>query len=128
MVGNHTMLIALALLAAERGIRTKTLMAKFDLSRTQTLIDLFGVELEKRDHLWRRQFHAAVPDASLMAFDPQISQGPDYCPYFALAIPEPGPLTPFCITHILDSCLDNGFYRVMAMPDGWSDAQFAPLD
>jgi hypothetical protein len=84
-------------------------MAKFDLDRTQELAELFTVEGDSRDEAWEQKFYAAVPEATLMAFDPQVSQGPDHFPYFGLAIPDPGPVTPFCVTHILDDCLDNGF-------------------
>lgn len=84
-------------------------MAKFDLDRTQEIAGLFDTEPDQRDDAWREQFYAAVPEATLMAFDPQVAQGPDMFPYFELAIPDPGPVTPFCITHILDDCLNQGF-------------------
>ena len=84
-------------------------MPKFDLAQTQALAELFAEPHETRDEAWRQKFYAAVPDATLMAFDPQVSQGPDEFPYFHLAIPEPGPVTPFCVTHLLDVVLDNGF-------------------
>src|SRR5207253_650095 len=80
-----------------------------DLAQTQTLIDLFETPRESRDDVWRRSFYTAVPDATLASFEPQINQGPDQFPYFHLAIPDPGPVTPFCVTHILDDVLDNGF-------------------
>jgi hypothetical protein len=83
-------------------------MAKFDLEKTGELGDLFQTDRDQRDDAWRARFLAAVPDATLSAFDPQVERGPDTFPYFQLAMPEPGPLTPFCITHILDTCLDNG--------------------
>jgi hypothetical protein len=81
---------------------------KFDLAQTQAIADLFAEPRESRDETWREKFYAAAPDATLMAFDPQVSQGPDEFPYFHLAIPDPGPVTPFCITHLLDVVLDNG--------------------
>lgn len=84
-------------------------MAKFDPDRTQELAALFGTERDQRDDGWRGRFYAAVPDATLMAFVPQVNQGPDQFPYFDLAIPDPGQVTPFCITHILNDCLNRGF-------------------
>ena len=84
-------------------------MARFDLSQTQELARLFAVARDDRDEEWQQQFHAAAPDATLMCFDPQVSQGPDTFPYFDLAIPDAGPVTPFCITNLLDYLLENGF-------------------
>src|SRR5258708_1463863 len=83
-------------------------MPKFDLSQTAALADLFQTPREEREDDWRRQFYAAVPDASLMSFDPQVSEGPDGFPYFGMAIPDPGSITPFCITHLLDFVLNSG--------------------
>jgi hypothetical protein len=84
-------------------------MPKFDLSKTEELGELFQTPAEQRDDAWRARFLAAVPDATLITFESQVARGPDSFPYFQLAMPEPGPITPFCITHILDDCLDNGF-------------------
>ena len=83
-------------------------MAKFDLAQTQELTRLFTVPREERLDTWQQQLYAAAPDATLMCFDPQVSRGPDTFPYFDLAIPDPGPVTPFCITHLLDFLLENG--------------------
>ena len=83
-------------------------MPKFDLAQTQALADLFAEPREIRDETWREQFYAAVPDATLMTFEPQVCEGPDEFPYFQLAIPDPGPVTPFCVTHLLEVALDNG--------------------
>jgi len=84
-------------------------VSKFDLDQTQKLTELFETPRENRDAPWQRSFYASVPDATLMSFDPQVNQGPDQFPYFHLAVPDPGPVTPFCLTHILDDVLDNGF-------------------
>jgi hypothetical protein len=92
-------------------------MAKFDLEQTHALAKLFEVEADQRDDAWQQKFYAAVPEATLMAFDPHVSQGPDMFPYFALAIPDPGPVTPFCIAHILDDVLNNGYGAVI-----WGDS------
>jgi hypothetical protein len=80
----------------------------FDLQKTSELAALFETPRESRDDAWIAQFYQAVPDATMMSFTPQVQQGPDHFPYFQMAIPEPGPLTPFCITHVLDYLLDNG--------------------
>ena len=83
-------------------------MAEFDLAQTQALAELFETPREARDDAWQTKFYAAVPDATLMGFDPQVNVGPDSFPYFHMAIPDPGPVTPFCVTHVLDFVLDNG--------------------
>jgi len=83
-------------------------MPKFDLDKTQALVDLFTTPRDKRDDAWRNRFYDAIVDASMRAFDPQVSQGPDGFFYFSLALPQAGAFTPFCISHILDYVLDNG--------------------
>ena len=83
-------------------------MSKFDLAKTAELAALFETPRESRDPDWIRQFYAAVPDASLMSFTPQVQQGPDQFPYFHMSIPGEGPFTTFCVTHVLDYLLDNG--------------------
>jgi hypothetical protein len=84
-------------------------MSKFDLAKTGALAGLFATDREHRNESWIQQFYATVPDATLMSFDPQVQQGPDSFPYFHMAIPDPGPVTPFCVTHLLDYALDNGY-------------------
>jgi hypothetical protein len=82
---------------------------KFDLQKTQDLVDLFSIPKEARDDSWRKGFFKAVPDASLRAKDPQVFLGPDGFPYFFLALPLPAQsFTPFCMTHILDFCVQKG--------------------
>jgi hypothetical protein len=83
-------------------------MSKFDLAKTQLLAELMAVAPDKRDEQWLQRFYAAVPDASLVAGNPQVEQGPDGFPYFQLAMPDPGEFTPFCVTHVLDNCLQHG--------------------
>ena len=83
-------------------------MSKFDLAQTQILAGLLAVAPDKRDEQWLQRFYAAVPDASLVAGNPQVEQGPDGFPYFQLAMPDPGSFTPFCVTHVLDNCLQHG--------------------
>jgi hypothetical protein len=78
----------------------------FDLEQTQKLAALTAVP--QRDEAWCADFLRAVPNASLASFIPQIQTGPDTFPYFQLALPDPGPLTPFSIVHILNEVLQNG--------------------
>ena len=84
-------------------------MAKFDLAKTEELAELFETPRDDRDDAWIARFHATVPDATLMSFPSQVEDGPDGFPYFQMAMPDPGPVTPFCVTHVLDDVLDNGF-------------------
>ena len=84
-------------------------MPKFDLSKTAELAGLFASPPDRRDGAWIGRFYAAVPDASLISFPSQVEAGPDSFPYFQLAMPDPGPMTPFCVTHLLDYVLDKGF-------------------
>jgi hypothetical protein len=92
-------------------------MAKFDLSKTQEVQDLFQVAREQRDDAWRERFYAAIVDASMAAPPEQILRGPDGFSYFVLNLPPVGqPFETFCISHVLDVCLDNGF-GVAIQPD-----------
>src|SRR5262249_20378368 len=84
-------------------------MGKFDLGKTNVLMDLFAIPWESRDDQWRHRFYEVVPDATLRAFDSQGAKGPDGFPYFQFAVPDPGPVTPFCVSHVLDVCLVEGF-------------------
>ena len=96
----------------------------FDLNLTQKLAELFSVAPPQRDLAWRQAFFAAVPDASLRALSPQVIQGPDGFPYFALAMPKAGePFEGFCVKHVLDACLAQGFGAAIfgepAAPPAW---------
>ena len=83
-------------------------METFDLEQTQKLAALMAVPQAQRDDAWCDDFLRAVPNASLASFDPQIQNGPDTFPYFQLAMPDPGPFTPFSIVHILNDVLAKG--------------------
>lgn len=83
-------------------------MPKFDLEKTHELVALFATSREQRDDAWRRRFYAAIVDASMRAFDPQVRAGPDGFFYFSLALPQAGAFTTFCVSHILEYALDNG--------------------
>jgi hypothetical protein len=83
-------------------------MGTFDLGQTTELAALAATPVQQRDQAWCDQVLRAAPNASLAAFSPQIQIGPDTFPYFELAIPDPGPFTPYSIVHVLDDVLAAG--------------------
>jgi hypothetical protein len=89
-------------------------VAKFDLAKTQVLHELFAVPQERRDDAWREAFFAAAPEASMATSEHQVLEGPDGFPYFALHVPRPATaFDSFCVTHVLDACLEHGFGLLM---------------
>jgi hypothetical protein len=40
------------------------------------------------DQAWIQRFYAAVPNATVLSYDPQVETGPDYFPYFQMAVPS----------------------------------------
>ncbi|HLW55164.1 MAG TPA: hypothetical protein VKW06_20210 [Candidatus Angelobacter sp.] len=92
-------------------------MAKFDLSKTGELADLFATARAQRDQNWKQRFYSAVVDASMATTPQQVLRGPDGFSYFVLNIPPAGqPFETFCVSHVLDVCLDNGF-GIVIQPD-----------
>lgn len=90
-------------------------MARFDLEATRELERLFAVPRESRDEAWVEAFYAAIPDASMTVGEHQVVKGPDGFPYFRLLLPEPETaFDAFCVTHVLDLCLEKG-YGVVVM-------------
>jgi len=83
-------------------------MEPFDLEQTRRLAELAAVPQHLRDNVWSENFRHAAINASLVSFNPQISNGPDSFPYFQLALPDPGPFTPFSIFHVMDHVLQVG--------------------
>jgi hypothetical protein len=83
-------------------------MESFDLGQTARLASLLETPEPLRDDPWCDHVLAAAPNASLAALDPQIQNGPDTFPYFQLAIPDPGPFTPFSIAQVLNHALEAG--------------------
>lgn len=86
------------------------------------LDDLFRTPRPSRDPRWIARFHAAVPDAPLMAIAPKAQQGPDGFPYrqFDLSPGRGGQAT--TLRASLDSILDAGegavvFGRDTAAPE-----------
>jgi hypothetical protein len=93
-------------------------MAKFDSTKTRELDDLFKAPREQRDNGWKERFYSAVVDASMATTPQQVLRGPDGFPYFVLNLPPAGePFETFCVSHVLDVCLDNGF-GIVIQPDG----------
>lgn len=92
-------------------------MAKFDLGKTQQVLDLFKVDRDDRDQAWREKFYAVIADASMATRADQVLQGPDGFPYFVLNLPPAEQaFETFCLSHILDTCLSEGF-GVVIQPD-----------
>lgn len=92
-------------------------MPPFDLQKTADLERLFKTPREARDARWISAFYAAAPEASLKCGEQQLIRGPDGFPYLALYLPaENEPFTAFCISHVLNSCLEHGTGIVIA-PD-----------
>lgn len=92
-------------------------MPKFDLTKTQEVQDLLEVEREQRDPAWIVRFYAAIVDASMATTSGQVIHGPDGFSYFVLNLPPAGqPFEPFCISHVLDICLEKGF-GVVVQPE-----------
>jgi len=94
--------------ALAAGFVRLTIVETFDLEQTQRLAALIPVPQQQHDDAWCANFLRAVPNASLASFNPQIQTGPDTFPYFQLALPDPGPFTPFSIVHILNDVLQIG--------------------
>ena len=89
-------------------------MSRFDLAKTSELFRLCAIPHEARDAAWLARFYAAAPDASLKGETPQAIAGPDGFPYFVLKLPEEGvPFEAYCISHIVDFCLENGLGAVL---------------
>jgi hypothetical protein len=85
-------------------------MSKFDLNKTQELYELFKTPREQRNDGWKERFYGAVVDASMATTPQQVLRGPDGFPYFVLNLPPAGePFETFCVSHVLDICLNNGF-------------------
>jgi len=94
-------------------------MPKFDLKKTQEVVDLFEVERESRDEEWRQKFYVAIVDASMATPKDQVLQGPDGFPYFVLNAPPPNEgFETFCVSHILDTCLKEGLGIVVQPEPG----------
>ena len=80
-----------------------------DLMKTGVLYQLQSVPKEQRDEKWVSTFYENIADASLVAGDPQVFNGPDGFPYFSLSLPTPGkPFQCYVIRHVIEHTLKNG--------------------
>ena len=82
-----------------------------DITKTQTMVDLFKIPQEQRDDNWRQTFYDNVQSASYACGNPQTFTGPDGFPYFVLKTPEANkPFESFCIRNMKDDFLmEKGF-------------------
>lgn len=83
-------------------------MSAFSIEKTQVLLELFAIPADRRDPEWYQRMYSNVPDAALVAVDPQIGKGPDTFSYLQLALPGQGSFTPFSVNYALDFVLDHG--------------------
>jgi hypothetical protein len=89
-----------------------------DLLKTQHLVDLFAIPAEQRDDAWRQLVLADVDKASFRCGQPQVIQGPDEFPYFALYLPEPGKAFQcYVIEHMKNDFLLEHGLGVVIHPD-----------
>ena len=95
----------------DKVVQPKVDRIECDITKTQTMVDLFKIPQEHRDENWRQTFYADVQSASYACGNPQIFTGPDGFPYFVLKIPEANePFESFCIRNMKDDfLLDKGF-------------------
>ncbi len=84
-------------------------MAMFDLEKTAAMEKLLFISRDARDAAWLTSFYEAAPEASMATREQQIITGPDGFRYFALYIPpREQEFEAFCISHILNACLEKG--------------------
>jgi hypothetical protein len=89
-------------------------MKECDISKVETITELFETAPDQRGSAWKQQFYDAVIDASFACGDPQVINGPDGFPYFALKTPEPFKgFESFCLCNIVETATDNGFGAVI---------------
>jgi len=95
----------------EKIAQTKIDRPECDITKTQTMVDLFRIPKDQRDEQWRQSFYHNVQSASYACGDPQVFAGPDGFPYFILKTPEANkPFESFCIRNMKDDfLLEKGF-------------------
>jgi hypothetical protein len=99
-------------------------VAKFDLEKTAIVHQLCEVPRENRDAAWRRKFYEVIPDASMQSEQPQVIAGPDGFPYVVLSTPPAdAQFDAFCLNHVLDVCLDQG-YGIVINPESQPQPDF----
>ncbi|RYE27384.1 MAG: hypothetical protein EOP45_01445 [Sphingobacteriaceae bacterium] len=77
-----------------------------DITKTQTILDLFLVPKSDRDEKWAAEFYENVKTATFACGNPQTITGPDGFPYFVLQTPEAyKPFDSFCLQNMKDDFL-----------------------
>ena len=100
-------------------------MKECDITKVDTIIELFEVPGDQRDEAWKQRFYETVIDASFTCRYPQVFRGPDGFPYFALMSPEPlKAFESYCLCNILDFVTDNGFGVVINPGENGADWVF----
>ena len=90
-----------------------------DPDATTTVEALLGQPGEQRDQAWHRALLAVLPDAPLVALDPQLVRGPDGFGYVALGLPGPDAgADRYSVRHVQEACTDAGYGCVVAGADG----------
>src|SRR6266700_1829474 len=85
-------------------------MKECDVSKIDSIVDLFQIPDDQRDDHWKQHFYDAVIDASFACRDPQVFGGPDGFPYFALMTPEPfKAFESYCLCNLVEFATDDGF-------------------
>jgi len=85
-------------------------MKECDISKVDTIVDLFQIPAEQRDENWKQQFYDAIIDSSFACRDPQVFSGPDGFPYFALMTPQPETsFESYCVCNLVEAATDQGF-------------------
>ena len=95
----------------EKILKPKVDRLECDITKTQTMVNLFKIPQEQRDENWRQTFYNNVQSASYACGNPQIFDGPDGFPYFVLKTPEANQsFESFCIRNMKDDfLLEKGF-------------------
>lgn len=88
-----------------------------DISKTNTIIELFKIPRVQRDDKWNHVFYENVLTASFASATPQVLTGPDGFPYFILRTPQVNvPFESFCIQNMKDDFLLNRGWGVVFNP------------
>jgi hypothetical protein len=86
---------------------------------------LFGIPAVQRGDSWLQQFHAAIPDASMVNPAPKIFYGPDQFPYFHLQTPREGEsVEAFCLINLLEYLTTHGLGAAINPSNGGQQAEW----
>jgi hypothetical protein len=93
-------------------------MPKFDLAKTDQVVRLLATPREQRDDGWQKAFLEGIVDASMATTPQQVMSGPDGFAYFVLTRPPVAQaFTPFCVSHVLETCTERGL-GIVIEPSG----------